>query len=70
MKKMSENASCSMCVFRGEAEDGYFNCVKKGKVKPSEMCKKYVFDPFSKRPPRQRRFDTSMFDPLDFDINQ
>ncbi len=70
MKKISENASCSMCIFRGESEGDYFNCTKKGKVKPSDVCKKYSFDPFSKRPPRPRRFDTSMFDPLDFDINQ
>lgn len=70
MKKVNENASCSMCKFRTEAEGDYLNCVKKGKVKPYDVCKKYVFDPFSRRPQRNRRFDTSMFDPLDFDINQ
>ncbi len=69
MKKVSENASCSMCIFRGQAEGDYFNCTKKGKVKPYGVCKKYTFDPFAERPKRQRRFDTSMFDPLDFDIN-
>ncbi|MBQ8540143.1 MAG: hypothetical protein IJ435_01585 [Clostridia bacterium] len=70
MKKISENASCSMCLFRGELEGDYFKCTKKGNVKPYDVCRKYTFDPFSKRPARQRRFDTSMFDPLDFDINQ
>ena len=69
MIKLKENASCSLCKFRGDGDGDYFNCVKKGKVKPSDVCKKYQFDPFGKRPPRQRRFDTSMFDPLDFDIN-
>ncbi len=69
MFKKNENASCSTCRFRGNAEGDFFMCVKKGKVKPSDVCRKYSFDPFGKRPPRQRKFDTSMFDPLDFDIN-
>ena len=69
MKDLKEGASCNMCQFRGELENEMFNCSKKGKVKPSDVCKKYKFDPFAKRPPRQRRFDTSAFDPLDFDIN-
>lgn len=69
MVKLKEGASCSMCRFRGDIEGEYYNCSKKGKVKPFDVCKKYSFDPFGKRPPRQRRFDTSMFDPLDFDIN-
>ncbi len=69
MKDIKPASSCNMCLFRGELTDGFFNCSKKGKVRPSDVCKKYKFDPFSKRPPRQRRFDTSMFDPLDFDIN-
>ena len=69
MTKINENASCNMCLFRGEEEGGYFLCIKKGKVKPSDVCKKYQFDPFCKLPSRQRKFDTSMFDPLDFDIN-
>lgn len=70
MLKKNENASCSMCRFRGESDGDFFICEKKGKVKPSDVCRKYTFDPFCSRPPRQRRFDTSMFDPLDFDINQ
>ncbi len=69
MKKTNENASCSMCLFRGEMDGEYLNCEKKGKVRPTEVCKKYKFDPFAKRVPRQRRFDTSMFDPLDFEID-
>ena len=69
MKKINENASCSFCVFGSKADGDYLNCEKKGKVKPSDVCKKYKFNPFSKRPMRQRQFDTSMFDPLDFDIN-
>lgn len=69
MKELKESASCSMCAFRGAAEGDFYNCSKKGKVKPSDVCKKYKFDPFAKRVPRQRRFDTSMLDPLDFDIN-
>ncbi|MGM9552595.1 MAG: hypothetical protein ACI3XA_10110 [Clostridia bacterium] len=68
MKQVNENSCCNMCVFRGELNGDYYNCSKKGKVKPSDICKKYRFDPFSKRPHRQRHFDTSMFDPLDFEI--
>lgn len=69
MVKINENASCGTCCFRGDTDGDFFMCEKKGKVKPSDVCRKYRFDPFSKRVPRQRRFDTSMFDPLDFDIN-
>lgn len=70
MKKLKEGSCCNSCVFRGESDGEFYNCTKKGKVKPSDVCKKYSFDPFSKRVPRQRQFDASMFDPLDFDINQ
>lgn len=70
MKQFKEGASCSVCRFRGEMENEMYNCAKKGKVKPSDVCRKYSFDPFAKRVPRQRQFDTSMFDPLDFDVNQ
>ncbi len=68
MKKISENACCARCKMRGEEQDGFFLCKRKGKVRQSDVCKKYVFDPFAPRPKRKRNFDASMFDPLDFEL--
>lgn len=66
--KLKEGATCAFCKYRGQMEGEYYICEKKGKVKPSDVCKKYEFDPFAKRVKRQRSLDTSMFDPLDFEI--
>ncbi|MCD8049619.1 MAG: hypothetical protein LUG52_08500 [Clostridia bacterium] len=67
-KKIGENACCARCRFREEQNGEFFGCAKKGRVRASEICKKYEFDPFAPRVKRQREFDTSMLDPLDFEI--
>lgn len=67
-KKISENACCARCRYRGGEEDGRYMCVKKGKVSPSHVCGKYVFDPFAPRAGKVREIDTSMLDPLDFEL--
>lgn len=68
VRKISENACCARCRWRGEEAEGFYRCKKKGLVRPGSVCRKYDFDPFAPRPKRQRSFDTSMFDPLDFEL--
>ena len=68
-KQISENACCAKCKKRGAKEGEFYICEKKGKVRETFVCKKYEFDPFAKRVGKIREFDSSMFDPLDFDIN-
>ncbi len=67
-KKISESACCAKCKLRGKTDGDYYMCVKKGRVRGSDVCKRYEFDPFAPHKERARRFDTSMLDPLDFDI--
>ena len=54
-KKLNENACCARCKKRGTPDGDFYNCIKKGRVRASYICKKY-------------EFDASMFDPLDFEI--
>lgn len=66
-KKLKETDTCRYCKF--VTKDGeVYSCKYKGEVKPSSVCKKYVFNPFAPRVPRVRALDTTMFDPLDFKI--
>lgn len=67
-KKISENACCARCALRGGKDGEYYICRKKGKVRGTDVCRKYVFDPFAPHKTRAGRFDASMLDPLDFDI--
>lgn len=66
-KKQKESAQCRYCV-NVSFTDGVFICKKKGTVSPGACCGKYKFDPFAKRVPIKRNIDTSVFDPLDFEI--
>ncbi len=66
-RKPNENAQCRYCKFVSESE-GIYICGKRGRVEPSHSCRSYKFDPFAKRERRRRCFDTSAFDPLDFEI--
>ena len=66
-KKPGENSECRYCK-NVTVDGGVYTCRYKGKVSPSEVCRRYRFDPFAKRQHRQRNIDTSMFDPLDFEI--
>lgn len=68
-KKISDNACCARCKMRGEQDGDFYNCKKRGRVKKSDVCKRYDFDPFAPVRERPRKFDTSMLDPLDFDID-
>ena len=67
-KKLRESDCCRYCKFvKTEGEE--YSCKYKGVVKPSSVCKKYVFNPFAPRVKRVRALDTTMFDPLDFKID-
>lgn len=67
-KKLKENDTCRYCKNVSVNGDEYI-CRYKGAVKPSSVCRKYVFNPFAPRVPRVRNLDTTMFDPLDFKID-
>ena len=66
-KEIKETAECRFCK-RVENRDGIYVCRRKGQVPASGSCPAYRFDPFAKREPRRRNIDTSVYDPLDFEI--
>ncbi len=66
-KKKKDNAQCRYCK-RVCEEDGFYSCRLRGRVKASDCCLLYKFDPFAKREPLRRNPDVSAFDPLDFEI--
>ncbi len=65
-KKIKETDCCRYCKFM--TKEDVFICKYKGEVKESNVCRKYVFNPFAHRTPRLRTLDTTMFDPLDFKL--
>lgn len=66
-KKLKENDCCRYCKHVKKFDAGY-ECRYKGTVEATDVCRRYVFNPFAPRVPRVRNIDTSMFDPLDFKI--
>ncbi len=66
-KKTPPSGSCRYCKHVCE-KDGTYECKYKGVVKASFVCRKYAFNPFAHRTPRKRGIDTTMFDPLDFEL--
>ncbi len=66
-KVLPEDAQCRYCNHIQEI-NGTYNCRYKGAVSPSDVCRRYRFDPFASRGYRKRVLDTTGFDPLDFDI--
>ena len=66
-KKTKDGSECRYCKNVTE-NNGIYICRYNGQVSPSEVCKRYSFDPFAKRVYRKRNLDTSVFDPLDFEI--
>ncbi len=66
-KKQKESACCRYCK-RVTERDGDYICKKRGVVSPGGFCPSYRFDPFAPRETRKRNIDTSVFDPLDFEI--
>lgn len=68
-KKFKESDSCRYCKHLVADGEEYSCKYQKGEFKISGICKKYIFNPFAPRVPRQRTLDTTMFDPLDFKID-
>ena len=68
LKKLKENDCCRYCKNAKADKDTYI-CKYKGSVEASNVCRRYVFNPFAPRVPRVRTLDTTMFDPLDFKID-
>ncbi len=66
-KKPREDSECRYCRHVTE-NSGSYECKYKGRVLPGDSCGRYKFDPFAKRVSRRRNLDTSVFDPLDFEI--
>ncbi len=66
-KEPPENGCCRFCKYVTETE-GIYRCRGKKEVRPGEICRRYKFEPFAVRDKRKRTFDTSVLDPLDFEI--
>ena len=67
-RKYGETDCCRYCKFASQKGDEIYMCKYKGEVKASGVCRKYKFNPFAHRTPRLRSLDTTMFDPLDFEL--
>lgn len=60
--------SCSYCIHGSQLDDREVICVKKGIVSSAGKCRKFEYDPLSRRPPAPVVLDTSSFSEDDFTL--
>ena len=59
--------SCSYCEYGTPTKDGQsILCEKRGVMLLSDSCRKFVYDPLSRKPGRQRKLPS--YDPGDFTL--
>ncbi len=58
--------SCEYCVHCAKVSDEQMLCAKKGLVPPDARCRKFMYDPFKRVPPRFKAVDFSKYSTDDF----
>lgn len=65
-KKISR--SCSYCKHSTKLDDSQFLCAKRGVVPADKSCRKFIYDPFKRVPPKTKASDFSQFENEDFSL--
>ena len=65
-KKMPR--SCAYCAFGTKLNDEEVLCIKRGMVCVDNSCRKFLYDPCKRIPPKQKAADLSKYDSDDFSL--
>ena len=60
--------SCSYCVYGAKIDEELVLCSKKGVRSCSQKCRKFVYDPCKRVPPKAKAMDFSKYRQEDFDL--
>lgn len=60
--------SCSYCQHGTAMNDGQILCAKKGIVVPEYSCRKFVYNPCKRIPPKMKALDVDKYDEIDFSL--
>lgn len=60
--------SCSYCQHGTAMNDGQILCAKKGIVVPEYSCRKFVYNPCKRIPPKMKALDVDKYDETDFSL--
>lgn len=65
-KKMPR--SCSYCMNATQLNDDEVLCIKRGIVAIDKSCKKFIYDPCKRIPPKPKAADFSEYDKENFSL--
>jgi len=60
--------SCSYCVYGANIGDDHILCSKKGLRTLDSQCRKFIYDPCKRVPPKPKALDFSKYDAEDFSL--
>lgn len=60
---------CAYCARAKKLNDNYMSCLKYGVVSASYHCRKFIYDPTKRVPPRRKTLDKEIMDNLDFSLD-
>lgn len=60
--------SCSYCVNGAKLDDDTVLCMKRGVVPAGKKCRKFLYDPCKRTPPRPKAINFSKYSPEDFSL--
>lgn len=60
--------SCSYCQHGTAMNDGQILCAKKGIVVPEYSCRKFVYNPCKRIPPKMKALNVDKYDEIDFSL--
>lgn len=60
--------SCSYCSLGTKLEDGQILCSRKGIKDPGGKCRKFVYDPCKRIPPKPKALDFEKYDQEDYSL--
>lgn len=60
--------SCSYCSLGTKLEDGQILCSRKGIKDPDGKCRKFVYDPCKRIPPKPKALDFEKYDQEDYSL--
>lgn len=60
--------SCSYCQFSTKIDEDQVLCSKKGMKGCDDKCRKFVYDPCKRIPPKPKALDFSQYNEKDFSL--
>lgn len=60
--------SCSYCLCGTKLDDHQILCTKNGIVADSFACRKFVYDPYKRVPPKMKALDLDKYHKEDFSL--